>query len=91
MSSHLVGFLSAFAAILIGIAGCSSSQPNPTTNSQKRALANFDLSKCETIQPSLYRCPGSDKPLCDPDFARNDVECVKVTKSGHVILPKFGG
>lgn len=66
------------------LAGCSSSTP-PETSAEKKAVANFDLGKCEALEPSLYRCPGSDKPLCDPDFARNEVQCVKVTKDGVIL------
>jgi hypothetical protein len=71
----------AFAAV----AGCSSVQPSPETAAEKRAISNFDLSKCQVLEPSLYRCPEIDRPLCDPDFARNDVQCVKITKTGVLL------
>ncbi len=68
--------------------GCSTAAPPNETPAQKQALAQFDLAKCETLEPSLYRCPGIDAPLCDPDFERNAVQCVKITKDG-VLLQAF--
>ena len=67
---------------LLAIGGCS-------TSSSSSAVKTFDLSKCEVLEPSLYRCPGYDAPLCDPDFSRNDVQCVRITKSG-VALEQLG-
>ena len=76
------------ALLMMIVGGCSTGSPPPENAQQKRALAQFDLAKCQTLEPSLYRCPGIDKPLCDPDFERNAVQCVKVTKNG-VILQAF--
>jgi len=73
---------------LIFFAGCSAVTPTTETTAEKLATANFDLSKCEVLEPSLYRCPGIDAPLCDPDFERNGVQCVKITRSG-VLLQEF--
>jgi PBP1b-binding outer membrane lipoprotein LpoB len=68
----------AVAALLLG--GCSASTPAPPTNAQKTAVMTFDLSKCQaTGDTGLYKCPEIDKPICDPSFARADVECVRVT------------
>ena len=78
----------AFAAALAGVCACSSAPPPAETSAQKGAIARFDLAKCETLEPSLYRCPGLDAPLCDPDFERNAVQCVKITKDG-VLLQAF--
>ena len=58
------------------------------TPQQRQALAQFDLAKCQELEPSLYRCPGIDAPLCNPDFERNSVQCVKITKDG-VLLQQF--
>ena len=76
----------AMAVALAG--GCSSAPPPEEASTQKRATAQFDLAKCETLEPSLYRCPGLDAPLCDPDFERTAVQCVKITKDG-VLLQAF--
>ncbi len=71
------------------LAGCASVQPSSETAAQEQAIQNFDLSKCQVLEPSLYRCPATDQALCDPDFARNDVQCVKITKTG-VLLQQLG-
>jgi hypothetical protein len=79
----------AMAAALASLSACSSATPPPREiPQQKSAAAQFDLAKCETLEPSLYRCPGLDAPLCDPDFERNAVQCVKITKDG-VLLQAF--
>jgi len=80
--------LAAVAASLTGVVACSTSTPAQETVQQRRAMAQFDLAKCEALEPSLYRCPGIDAPLCDPDFERNAVQCVKITKDG-VLLQAF--
>ncbi|HKF28862.1 MAG TPA: hypothetical protein VKB29_06520 [Candidatus Binataceae bacterium] len=78
----------AIAAALAHVCACSSAPPPQETTAQKAAIGQFDLAKCETLEPSLYRCPGLDAPLCDPDFERNAVRCVKITKDG-VLLQAF--
>jgi hypothetical protein len=73
-------------AAMLAAAGCSPATPPPgATEAQMQEAARFDLSKCEILEPSLYRCPGTDKPICDPDFSRNEVECIKVTKNGVIL------
>jgi len=76
------------AAALAHVCACSSAPPPQETTAQKAAIGQFDLAKCETLEPSLYRCPGLDAPLCDPDFERTAVQCVKITKDG-VLLQAF--
>ncbi|GEM_PF-3392963 len=93
MKPVAVNLFKLLRAMLIGAAlvcafACSSAAPPPETAAQKRAMTRFDLAKCETLEPSLYRCPGIDAPLCDPDFERNAVQCVKITKDG-VLLQAF--
>lgn len=81
-----VGFCAvAMVAALAGMSACSSATRAPETSAQTRAVARFDLAKCETLEPSLYRCPGLDAPLCDPDFDRTSVQCVKITKDGVLL------
>jgi hypothetical protein len=74
-------------AAMLAMGACSPATPPPgaTEAQEQRMAANFDLSKCEILEAGLYRCPGSDKPICDPDFARNEVECVKVTRNGVLL------
>ena len=75
-------------AMAAALAACSTATPPQETSPQKSARAKFDLAKCETLEPSLYRCPGLDAPLCDPDFERAPVQCVKISKDG-VLLQAF--
>jgi hypothetical protein len=71
-------------------AGCSGQQPAAPSAAADKAVMNFDLGKCEPIETGLYKCPAIDKPICDPGFARNDVVCVKVNKSGSVLVESMG-
>jgi hypothetical protein len=80
--------LTAVSIALWCLCSCSTGAPPQETAQQKQAMAQFDLAKCQTLEPSLYRCPGIDAPLCDPDFERNSVQCVKITKGG-VLLQAF--
>ncbi|HVA81478.1 MAG TPA: hypothetical protein VNF29_11185 [Candidatus Binataceae bacterium] len=70
---------------MLALAGCSAFTPSSETLAQKAATANFDLAKCEMIESFLYRCPGADEPMCDPDFARLPIRCIKITKSGVLL------
>jgi hypothetical protein len=80
-----VAAIAGMAAILFA-AGCSPATPPPgATEAEMQQAARFNLGQCELLEPSLYRCPGIDTPLCDPDFSRNEVECVKVTKNGVIL------
>jgi hypothetical protein len=79
-------WLIVFSSILV--VGCSTAPLPQATLQQNQAMAQFDLGKCEVLEPSLYRCPGFDRPLCDPDFDRVSVQCVKITRNG-VLLQAF--
>jgi hypothetical protein len=73
-------------AVMLAAAGCSPATPPPgATEAQMRQEARFNLAQCEILEPSLYRCPGTDQPVCDPDFSRNEVECIKVTRNGVIL------
>lgn len=71
------------------LGGCASfTTPNPNA-AKESVVANFDLSKCQVIQPNLYKCPAVDKPICNPDFANSDVQCIRVDKNGSVEVLSF--
>ena len=77
---------------LLTIVGCSA-QIAETPAQQKAGdyvEMNFDLDKCLPIEPNLYKCPAIDKPLCTPQFARTDVECVHMGPKGAVFMQKTG-
>jgi hypothetical protein len=91
LSTAKAGAALALVAMLT-FAGCSS-QPAETPAQEKAgdyALLNFDLDKCLPIEPNLYKCPAVDKPLCTPEFARTDVECVHTGPKGAVFMQKTG-
>ena len=79
--------VSAIAVLgLFALVGCSSSEPPPA---QQAALAktelHFDLNKCEDLGAGLYKCPASDKPICNPDY-NGQVECVRIGPKGSVFV-----
>jgi hypothetical protein len=71
---------------LLALGGCSSSEPPPA---QQAALAkaelHFDINKCQDLGAGLYKCPASDKPICNPDY-NGSVECVRVGPKGSVFV-----
>jgi hypothetical protein len=90
-SSRRAGSMAAAGAAVAAMlaaaaAGCSPATPPPgATEAQAQQVARFNLGQCEILEPSLYRCPGTDTPVCDPDFSRNEVECIKVTHDGVIL------
>jgi hypothetical protein len=78
---------------MLTIAGCSSSQTADQTPAEKAAgqyaEMNFDLDKCLPIEPNLYRCPATDKPLCTTEYSRPDIECVRVGQKGNVFVQRL--
>lgn len=71
---------------LMALGGCSSSEPPPA---QQAALAktelHFDVNKCQDLGAGLYKCPASDKPICNPDY-NGSVECVRIGPKGSVFV-----
>jgi predicted component of type VI protein secretion system len=87
-SASIAKFAIAATALLgmLAMGGCSSSEPPPA---QQAAMAktelHFDLNKCESIEPGLYKCPASDRPMCNPDY-NGQAECVRVGPKGSVFV-----
>src|SRR5271163_3055159 len=71
---------------LLALGGCSSSEPSAT---QQAALSktelHFDINKCQDMGGGLYKCPASDKPICNPDY-NGSVECVRIGPKGGVFI-----
>ena len=71
---------------LLAFAGCSSSEPPAA---QQAALAktelHFDINSCQQIEPGLYKCPATDKPICNPDY-NGQAECVRIGPKGSVFV-----
>ena len=72
---------------LLALAGCSSS--SEPSAAQQAALAktelHFDINKCQDLGAGLYKCPASDKPICNPDY-NGSVECVRIGPKGSVFV-----
>ena len=81
------GMISAIAVFgFLALGGCSSATPPPA---QEAAMAktelHFDLNKCEPIEPGLYKCPASDKAICNPHY-NGQAECVRIGPNGSVFV-----
>ena len=74
---------------LSALGGCSSSSTPPPA--QQAAMAktelHFDLNKCQQMEAGLYKCPASDKAICNPDY-NGQLDCVRVGHSGSVYVQK---
>jgi len=77
------------AFALLAVAGCSTeTPPPPPTTGSPLTQANFDLSKCEVLSENLYKCPAMDKPLCTPQYNRDDINCVRIGNKGSVFISR---
>jgi hypothetical protein len=79
-----------FSIALLGLSalgGCSSSSTPPPA--QQASLAktelHFDLNKCQQMEAGLYKCPASDKAICNPDY-NGQAECVRIGPNGSVYV-----
>jgi hypothetical protein len=79
------------AAAIVGLLRGSGYAQETNEKAQKLEL-KFDLSKCEQIQPNLYKCPAIDKPICTTEFSQPAIECIRIGKKGSVFVlgPGFG-
>lgn len=77
-----IGFVSA----LWMLGGCSSSTPAPESAAMKHTELSFNLGECQQLNPGLYKCPAIDKPICNPDYAGAQLECVRIGKKGSVYV-----
>jgi hypothetical protein len=71
---------------LLTLGGCSTSEPSAATQAGlAKAELHFDINKCEDLGAGLYKCPASDKPICNPDY-NGQVECVRIGPKGSVFV-----
>jgi hypothetical protein len=84
IAKRMISAIAVLGFLMLG--GCSSSEPPPA---QQAALAktelHFDLNKCQDLGAGLYKCPASDKPICNPDY-NGSVECVRIGPKGGVFV-----
>ncbi len=73
---------------MLALGGCSS-QTADQPPAQPIAV-NFELEKCQQIEPNLYKCPAVDQPMCTPQFNRTDVNCVRIGPKGGVFVQRGG-
>lgn len=77
----------AAAGAVLALAGCapaggSRAEAGGQSSSQ---VGRVNLDRCKVLEAHLYRCPGIEEPLCDPDFARPQVPCLAVTRNGTLL------
>ena len=71
---------------LLALGGCSTSEPSAATQAGlAKVELHFDLNKCQDLGAGLYKCPASDKPICNPDY-NGQVECVRIGPKGSVFV-----
>lgn len=71
---------------LLTLGGCSSSEPSPATQAAlAKTELHFDINACQPIEPGLYKCPATDKPICNPDY-NGQAECVRIGPKGSVFV-----
>ena len=87
--SHLLAkrAISAIAVLgLLALSGCSTSEPSAATQAGlAKVELHFDLNQCQDLGAGLYKCPASDKPICNPDY-NGQVECVRIGPKGSVFV-----
>ncbi len=79
--------ISAIAVLgLLALGGCSSSEPSPAEQAGlAKTELHFSLDQCQPLDANLYKCPASDKPICNPDY-NGQVECVRIGPKGSVFV-----
>ncbi len=71
---------------LLALGGCSTSEPSAATQTGlAKVELHFDLNQCQDLGAGLYKCPASDKPICNPDY-NGQVECVRIGPKGSVFV-----
>ncbi len=71
---------------LLALGGCSTSEPSAATQAGlAKVELHFDLNQCQDLGAGLYKCPASDKPICNPDY-NGQVECVRIGPKGSVFV-----
>jgi hypothetical protein len=78
--------ISAIAVLgLLSLGGCSSSAPPAGTAAMEKTELHFSLDQCQPLGANLFKCPASDKPICNPDY-NGSVECVRIGPKGSVFV-----
>lgn len=75
--------------LLFGMTGCSATAPANSGAGVSTAELHFSLNQCQSMGPSLWKCPAIDKPICDPDYVGTDVQCIRVDRSGKILVQQM--
>ena len=80
-------FLTIAVLGLLVLAGCSSyTEPSAATQAGlAKTELHFDINACQQIEPGMYKCPATDKPICNPDY-NGQAECVRIGPKGSVFV-----
>ena len=70
------------------LSGCSTTTA-PVAASEVAAMEktelHFSLDQCQPLDDNLFKCPGVDKPICNP-YYNGDLECVRIGNKGNVFV-----
>ena len=86
----LPGAISAIAVLcMLALGGCSSySPPSPAEQATlAKTELHFSIDQCQPIEPGLFKCPATDKPICNPDY-NGQLECVRIGPKGSVFVQR---
>lgn len=74
---------------LISLPGCSATAPANGGSQVSGAELHFSLNQCQSLGPDLWKCPAIDKPICSPNYVGTDVQCVRVDKTGGIVVQQM--
>jgi len=84
IAKHTISVIAVLGLLAFG--GCSTSEPSAATQAGlAKVELHFDLNKCQDLGAGLYKCPASDKPICNPDY-NGQIECVRIGPKGSVFV-----
>ena len=78
----------AIAILGLILSGCSTTT-TPVAASEVAAMEKTELhfspDQCQPLDDNLFKCPGVDKPICNP-YYNGDLECVRIGNKGNVFV-----
>jgi len=76
---------------MLAFCGCSSSSSTPPLAQQAvtaKTELHFNLDQCQPVGGNLYKCPASDKAVCDPNYHSDNgvLQCVRTGADGSIYV-----
>ena len=76
---------------MLTLCGCSSSSSAPPLTQQAataKTELHFNLDQCQPAGGNLYKCPASDKAVCDPNYHSDNgvLQCVRTGADGSIYV-----